>query len=316
MNTHSAIEACPPNEIEVDISLAAIPSVLVGDTVMLNNGSFWIVDAVTDPREISLRNDKGKPRGIQRTPKGNYQGGNQLRIQRIIRTTGTYAAITTPTVQQETCETLTSLTNDQLADIVIEGFKKIRAFLPHIRMLKERFRSGDRDSANRLKTPIKGCLSWKEFCKKHLDRTTEALREALKPVAIPPVSAPPKQDDSLLQDELNKLFPPWRPARVSGKSGDMSLRVKGVISHDIGLIAGLMQATQSGVGFYTSGASELISDFLEIVRHYEGFYAYPARLNELRSLLQDFPKPTEEGAIAKAVSDAAALAEADKKIQF
>jgi hypothetical protein len=85
------------------------------------------------------------------------------------------------TVQQETCETLdpTSLTDDQLADVVIEGVKKIRAYLPYIRTLKERFDSGDRDSTNRLKTPIKCCNSWKEFCETHLDRTTEAIRLAI-----------------------------------------------------------------------------------------------------------------------------------------
>lgn len=85
------------------------------------------------------------------------------------------------TVPQLSCETLdpASLTNDQLADLVIEGVKKIRAYLPYIRTLKERFDSGDRNSMNRLRVPIKGCCSWQEFCDQHLDRSTEAIRKAL-----------------------------------------------------------------------------------------------------------------------------------------
>ena len=86
------------------------------------------------------------------------------------------------TVQQESCETLgdpASLTSDQLADIVIQGVKKIRAYLPYIRTLKERFDSGDRDSTNRLRVPIKGCWSWTEFCEKHLNRTTRAVQYLL-----------------------------------------------------------------------------------------------------------------------------------------
>jgi hypothetical protein len=71
------------------------------------------------------------------------------------------------------------LTNGQLADIVIEGVKKLRHYLPYIIVLKNRFDAGDRDSTNRLRKPIKDSYSWKEFCEKHLDRTPRALGKAL-----------------------------------------------------------------------------------------------------------------------------------------
>jgi hypothetical protein len=79
------------------------------------------------------------------------------------------------------------MTSDQLADIVIEGIKKLRRYLPYIVTLKDRFDTGDRDSTNRLKTPIKDCCTWKDFCAKHLDRTPQAIGKALadkKPAEI------------------------------------------------------------------------------------------------------------------------------------
>jgi hypothetical protein len=87
-----------------------------------------------------------------------------------------------PTVVQETCMTPrdpAELTDDQLADAVIQVFAKIQDYLPYIIALKARFSDGDRDSENHLLTPIKGCYSWKEFCASILNRSPEALRQAI-----------------------------------------------------------------------------------------------------------------------------------------
>jgi hypothetical protein len=62
-----------------------------------------------------------------------------------------------------------------LADLVITGFKKMKHFLPYIEELKFRFSRCSRDGSNRLTEPICGCYSWREFCEKHLDRTTQAV---------------------------------------------------------------------------------------------------------------------------------------------
>jgi hypothetical protein len=86
------------------------------------------------------------------------------------------------TVEEQSSMTLgdpVKMTNDLLADIVIEGVRKFRHYLPYIHILKERFDLGKRDSTNRLRTPIKGCSSWKDFCEMHLDRTPRAIGKAL-----------------------------------------------------------------------------------------------------------------------------------------
>jgi hypothetical protein len=80
---------------------------------------------------------------------------------------------------------LKKMTNDQLADVVIEGIKKLQHYLPYIQDLKDRFDRGDRDSTNRLRTPIKNCYSWQEFCQQHLDRTPQAIGKALAAKAVP-----------------------------------------------------------------------------------------------------------------------------------
>jgi hypothetical protein len=69
--------------IEVDTSQKKVPTVFVGDTVVLTNGMTWTVTDVS--KGINLKNEKGKTRRIQATCEGNYQGGNQLRIERIVR---------------------------------------------------------------------------------------------------------------------------------------------------------------------------------------------------------------------------------------
>jgi hypothetical protein len=96
------------------------------------------------------------------------------------------------TVVQETCITLghpDEMTDDQLADAVIQAFSKIRDYLPYIIALKSRFNDGDRDSENHLLTPIKGCYSWKEFCKFILNRAPETVREAIAAAKKPKAEA-------------------------------------------------------------------------------------------------------------------------------
>jgi len=86
------------------------------------------------------------------------------------------------TVEKDTFTTLgdpATMTDDQLAGIVFEGVKKIRQCVPDIRAMKARFDTGDRDHRNRLKTPIKGCDSWKQFCKSRLERAPQTIGEAL-----------------------------------------------------------------------------------------------------------------------------------------
>jgi hypothetical protein len=87
------------------------------------------------------------------------------------------------TVMKETFTTLgnpAEMSADQLADVVIEGVKKLRHYVPYITALKKLFDAGERDSLNRLKAPIKGCHSWKDFCATMLDRQPQSIGEALR----------------------------------------------------------------------------------------------------------------------------------------
>ena len=97
------------------------------------------------------------------------------------------------TVSEESSLTLDSpdtMTVEQLVDIAIQGFGKIRKYLPYIVALKRHFDDAARDDTNRLKEPIRGCYSWTEFCGMHLDRTPRAVELAFadkkKPKALPP----------------------------------------------------------------------------------------------------------------------------------
>lgn len=92
---------------------------------------------------------------------------------------GTTALATVEELSSLTLGDPANMTNDQLADTVIDGVKKLRHYLPYIIALKTRFDGGQRDSTNRLRKPIKDCYSWKEFCENHLDRTPRALTKAL-----------------------------------------------------------------------------------------------------------------------------------------
>ena len=71
------------------------------------------------------------------------------------------------------------MTVDKLANFVIEGIKKFEYYLPFVRALKAKVRLIPRDSKNRFKVPLKGCYSWGEFCRKYLDRTRQAVDQAI-----------------------------------------------------------------------------------------------------------------------------------------
>jgi hypothetical protein len=72
------------------------------------------------------------------------------------------------------------MTDDELAGIVVGMFSKMRDYLPYIVALKDRFNDGNRDSLNRLRAPIRGCRTWKEFCKSVLGVTPQAIRDAIR----------------------------------------------------------------------------------------------------------------------------------------
>jgi hypothetical protein len=96
------------------------------------------------------------------------------------------ASIALP-VQEQSSDTLIetlgnpqALSNDDLADIVVTGLRKLRDYLPYIAELKSRFDAGERDNQNRLRAPIRGCHTWAEFCSNELGRTPRAITKALK----------------------------------------------------------------------------------------------------------------------------------------
>ena len=90
--------------------------------------------------------------------------------------------------------------NDELAEIVIDGFTKLRPYIPYIITLNQRFRDGERDSLNRLKQPIRGCHSWTEFCRNQLSRTPQAVNKAIREL---------KPGDDSRSDESQE--PPQQP---------------------------------------------------------------------------------------------------------
>jgi hypothetical protein len=98
-------------------------------------------------------------------------------------------------VRQETLHTLTttcppdrdlpdpaSLSLEELAPIVIEGVRKLRLYRPYILTFLKKFQEADRDGKNRLKVPVKGCHTFKEFCRTHLDRSPQAVYALAKEI--------------------------------------------------------------------------------------------------------------------------------------
>jgi len=64
--------------------------------------------------------------------------------------------------------------NRALVARVKKGFDKIRAELPYIKELRNRFASLPRGTAN-----IDGCKTWTEFCERRLHRTDRRIRQVL-----------------------------------------------------------------------------------------------------------------------------------------
>jgi hypothetical protein len=78
-----------------------------------------------------------------------------------------------------------NMTDDELADMVAEGYRQFYRYIPYIITLWQRFQKKERDGKNRLLEPIKGCHSFDEFCTKFLDRTPSAVYKAIRQVMQP-----------------------------------------------------------------------------------------------------------------------------------
>jgi hypothetical protein len=143
---------------------------------------------------------------------------------------------------------LDGMTNDQLADTVIEGVKKIQHYLPYIHTLKDRFERGKRDSRNQLITPIKDCYSWKEFCKKHLDHTPQAIGKALAP------KPNPKQD---VVDPFNAVWKQVNVLRSYSGDGNEHKFVLNMAS----LLQADLSANQQEAQLILSALREIIANF-------------------------------------------------------
>jgi hypothetical protein len=146
----------------------------------------------------------------------------ETRARMLARISGTEGGTTAlATLEKETFTTLgdpATFTDDQLADIVIDGVKKLRQLLPYIIAMKARFDAGDRDRTNRLKTPIKGCYSWKEFCKNRLDRAPQTIGEALTPVLAPAVEIPAPKPVACACPDCAQPFPSRGQLKRHGQS--------------------------------------------------------------------------------------------------
>jgi len=74
------------------------------------------------------------------------------------------------------------MTNDELAAVVIDGMQKFRKFIPYVVELHKRFNDGERDSSNRLQTPIRDCRTFAEFCINRCFRQPSTIYAAMRDV--------------------------------------------------------------------------------------------------------------------------------------
>jgi len=72
------------------------------------------------------------------------------------------------------------MTVHELAPIVIQGFGKIRPYIPHIITFFRKCNELERDEQNRWKEPVESCYSVKEFCLKMLFRSPQAIYKAIR----------------------------------------------------------------------------------------------------------------------------------------
>lgn len=72
------------------------------------------------------------------------------------------------------------MATEELASVVINGFKRIKDYLPYIAELKSRFDKAPRGAGNRLLNPIADCYTWSQFCEEHLGRSRKTIFDALR----------------------------------------------------------------------------------------------------------------------------------------
>ena len=121
---------------------------------------------------------------------------------------------------------------NEVADAVIQGVNDFAKVLPQIITLREYFETAERDSAHRLRVPIKSCRTWTEFCRTHLGaRNIRTIQRLLKDVNKKPklesepaeVSPPTEESDAIqpsansVDVELTSLFPSAITAEVVEK---------------------------------------------------------------------------------------------------
>ncbi len=92
---------------------------------------------------------------------------------------------------------------NQVADAVIQGVNDFAKVLPQIVTLREYFDTAERDSANRLRVPIKSCRTWTEFCRTHLGENIRTIQRLLRDVNKKPKleSAEPNESAPMSTDE-------------------------------------------------------------------------------------------------------------------
>ncbi len=100
---------------------------------------------------------------------------------------------------------------NQVADAVIQGVNDFAKVLPQIVTLKEYFDTAERDSANRLKTPIKSCRTWTEFCRTHLGENIRTIQRLLRDVnkkpklKFEPAEVSPETEESDLYNSVGEV---------------------------------------------------------------------------------------------------------------
>jgi hypothetical protein len=96
---------------------------------------------------------------------------------------------------------------NQVADAVIQGVNDFAKVLPQIVTLKEYFDTAERDSANRLRVPIKSCRTWTEFCRTHLGENIRTIQRLLRDVNKKPKLESSETDESAPESTVQPFTP-------------------------------------------------------------------------------------------------------------
>jgi hypothetical protein len=200
-----------PQTIEVNPLKKWVPTVFVGDTVVLTNGTTWEVVDITQG-QIRLRDENGKTRNLNGALGGSYSGGNQLRIERIVRhsenaeqspvltalatvkeptLTGALAICETPAPATGTSklslpvapsllaaiQNRHNLSNEELSGCIEYALVlTLREIFPLVEEMQRRFKIlGPRQSDT-----ICGYRSFQEYCNKVLHRTEQGVYKMLR----------------------------------------------------------------------------------------------------------------------------------------